>query len=363
MNSLILFGGTFDPIHNGHLKIAADSRRLLKSDKVIFIPAKTPRWKDPISSSDRLNMLESALKGKEDFIISHYELQSEALVNYSIETCRHFRRRYKNERLFFLIGFDQVDNLDRWHEIEELAELVEIVAVARPGYPRNHRLLKKYHIQVLECPEYAVSSTSVRELRSLDVPRSVLEYIIEHELYFTRSVEAYMSKKRYAHSVSTAWLSYDIAILNNLDPTPAFIAAYLHDIAKELPLEEQRELMEKHYQEYLHYPAFAYHQFIGEFLAKDYFKIKDERVLEAIKWHTTGKADMSVYAKLLFAADKIEPTRNYDSKDMINAIKKDLESGFLYVLKENKLYLQNHHLNIDEPASGIYEYYLKGENI
>lgn len=363
MDSLILFGGTFDPIHNGHLNIAAFSQKQLKTDKVIFIPAKTPRWKDPISSSDRLKMLEAALKGKEDFIISHFELESAAPVNYSIETCRHFRRRYKDAKLYFLIGFDQVDNLDRWHEIEELAEIVEIVAVARPGYPRNHRLLKKYHIQVLECPEYSVSSTAVRELSSLDIPREVLEYILDHELYFTRSVEAYMSSDRYRHSVSTSWLSYNIASSNKLDPTPAFIAGYLHDIAKELPLAEQQELMEKHYKEYLNYPPFTYHQFLGEYLAKTYFKIKDERVLEAIKWHTSGKANMGLYAKILYAADKIEPTRKYDSSEMIAAIKENLEEGFLYVLKENQIYYQKHQMKTGKPLDETYNYYLKGESI
>lgn len=362
MAGLILFGGTFDPVHSGHLLIARDAMRLLHAEKVVFIPAKNPRWKEPISSADRLAMLEAALADQPDFAISHFEIDSPDLVNYTVDTARHFVRRYPEHRLYFLIGFDQVDNLDRWHEIEELAGLVQLVAVARPGYPRNHQLLKKYGVQVLECPEYPVSSTAIRELKSLRTPRPVIEYIVEHELYFAKSVMAYMSPRRYRHSVSTAWLAYDIAEANGLDPTVAFIAGYLHDIAREMEPLEARRLMELYYPEYLDYPPVFYHQFIGEYLAGSYFKISDERVLEAIRIHTSGDRAMGKYAKILFAADKIEPGRSYDSSELIAAVKKNLASGFKEVLRHTKLYYAEKGLPAETALQQrCFDYYIKGE--
>ncbi|HBD06018.1 MAG TPA: nicotinate (nicotinamide) nucleotide adenylyltransferase [Firmicutes bacterium] len=358
--SYILFGGTFDPIHFGHINIAKFALEKLSADKVIFIPSKNPRWKDPISSADRLNMINIALSGEKDFIISHFELDSTEPVNYSIDTIEHFVKLYPNEKLYFLIGFDQVDNLDRWHEIDKISKLVQIVAISRPSYPYNHELLKRYNVQVIQGKEYDVSSTDIRTLKSLYTPRGVIDYIVDHKLYFTKSVEAYMSSSRFLHSVSTAKLAYDIASSNGLDPTIAYIAGLIHDIAKERS--DLKEIMEKHYPQYINMPSFIYHQFAGEYIARTFFKIDDERILEAIRVHTTGDRAMGKYAKILYAADKIEPTRNFDSKSLIEAMKSNLTSGFREVLKAQIEYYKSKNIDYSNNMQmRCFTYYLKEE--
>lgn len=358
--SYILFGGTFDPIHLGHIKIAREVKEGLKADKVIFIPSKNPRWKDPIDISHRLNMLKLALSEYDDCIISNFEVNSAEKINYSIDTVKHFCQKFKDEKLYFLIGFDQVYKLDKWKDIEDLSKMVQIVAVGRFSCPLNHQMVKKYNVRVVECEELEVSSTAIRELRTLQVPKSVLEYIMEHNLYFADVVKAYYSDKRYEHALSTAWLSYEIARDNYLDPGIAFIAGLLHDVGKEK--ENQREFIENYYPEYIDYPPVIYHQFISEYIVSNYFKIKDERILEAIRYHTTGNRSMGKYAKIIYAVDKIEPSRGYDSSLMIKAMKDNLSSGFKYVLKENYKYLKSTSAHIDnELSKRCFSYYLKEE--
>ena len=86
-------------------------------------------------------------------------------------------------------------------------------------------------------------------------------------------------------------------------------------------------------------PPFSYHQFIGEYIAKTFFGIKDEEVLKAIKYHATGNDDMNPLGKIIYSADKIEPTRGFDSSDLIESCLKNYEEGFIEVLKANKEYL------------------------
>ena len=166
-DSIILFGGTFDPIHKGHLLVAKNALRELKADKVIFIPAKNPRWKVPLESKHRLNMLKLGLEGEKRVEISEIELESKAPVSYSVNTVETYRKNFPSAKIYFLMGFDQLDRLDEWHDVNKLSGLCDIVAYARPGFPKNHEAVKKYNVKVIEYAELInLSSTDIRELRS-----------------------------------------------------------------------------------------------------------------------------------------------------------------------------------------------------
>ena len=93
-------------------------------------------------------------------------------------------------------------------------------------------------------------------------------------------------------------------------------------------------------------PKFAYHQFIGAKIAKEDFKINDEETLEAIRYHATGEKDMSLLSMLVYASDKIDPLRDFDSTWLINSCKKDIYQGFIDTLIDNKKYLINHKKDI-----------------
>ena len=192
------------------------------------------------------------------------------------------------------------------------------------------------------------SSTDIRELHSLDVPKMVIDYIIEHELYFVKKIKSYLTIKRYLHSVSVANLAYEIAKSNNQkDCSRYFIAGILHDIGKYIAKEQENKIMEEHFPQYKDFPSPVIHQFTGSYLAETVFGTSDKEIIEAIEFHTTGHPGLSRLAKVIYASDKIEPTRGFDSTELIEAMKVNIEKGFITVLSANKDYYIEHNVPYD----------------
>ena len=130
-----LFGGSFDPVHLGHLLVAQAAREEAGLERVYFIPAAQSPFKPeskPTPAAERLRLLRLALAGK-----SHYEIDEQEItrggVSYSIDTVRDYSRRFPKAELYYLIGADHVPSLGKWREAAELAKLVEFVAIPRPG--------------------------------------------------------------------------------------------------------------------------------------------------------------------------------------------------------------------------------------
>ncbi|MCF0117906.1 MAG: nicotinate (nicotinamide) nucleotide adenylyltransferase, partial [Bacilli bacterium] len=144
MANYILFGGTFDPIHNGHIRIANAAKEKLNAD-IIFIPARSPRWKSPTAfARTRVEMLELAIKNIPGATISEFELNSESEINYSIDTVRYFKNKQPDDNFYFIIGADQVNQFYRWKDAEELSNLATLLYVNRPGYDLDQKVIKKY---------------------------------------------------------------------------------------------------------------------------------------------------------------------------------------------------------------------------
>src|SRR5439155_2837703 len=135
MQNLGLFGGSFDPVHLGHLLVAQAAREELSLTRLVFIPAAQSPFKPdrrPTPAKERLRLLRLALCGQDWCEIDEQEIQRGG-VSYSIDTVRDYTRRFSGHRLFYLIGADHVPKLPAWREAEELARAVEFVAIARPG--------------------------------------------------------------------------------------------------------------------------------------------------------------------------------------------------------------------------------------
>jgi nicotinate-nucleotide adenylyltransferase len=344
MERIIIFGGSFDPIHNGHLRLARAASLLLNAD-VVFVPAKDPRWKKPEASPiDRLAMLKKALDedGSGAFSISLSELARPGNVSYSIDTVHEFHKIYPNRELYLLIGADEANRLAEWKDPDELASLSQIVYIPRPEITVDPVLTKRFHLQELSYSGSGnVSSSSIRELQSIDLPLNVLSYIEEKGLYFMKKIAPLESEKRLRHSLSVAHLALAIAKKNQiLNPEKAYIAGLLHDLGKSLSEKEAREKMKDAFPEYVSYPSWCLHQFTGVLLAQELFHITDEGILDAIHYHCTGKAHMPPLSKIIYAADKIEPTRGYDSSKLIAKCLQNYYVGFVSVLKENESFLQ-----------------------
>ena len=358
----IIFGGAFDPVHNGHLNMALNAAKQLAGE-VIFVPAPISVWKQSSAPiKDKIAMLKLAIKDYSEFSIDEYEINSGKEINYSIDTVRHFKKKYPNDKLFYLIGTDQVNRFHQWKEAEELSKLAQIVFFIRPGSEIHSENVEKYHMIQIVGQKNTANSTEIRKLRNYEVPADVLFYIIENEVYEgVVELKSLLTPHRYAHCKSVASVAYQIAISNKLEnPLDYYMAALFHDIGKDIPKEEQKELIEKYFPKYENMPGYCLHQFAGAALARIKFGIEKKEMLEAIEFHCTGNENMGLMAKVIYASDKIEPTRGFDSSDLINAMKKDAEEGFKIVLEANREFLSKKEETAqNELTSKCFAFYLK----
>lgn len=353
----ILFGGSFDPIHLGHINMAELASKQLDAD-VIFLPSKISVWKkDSIDIKHKINMINLAIEGHKGFFIDLYEVNSGLDTNYSIDTVKYFKNKYPNDELYYLIGTDHVNAFHKWKDALELSKIAHIIYFSRPNLVLDENNIKTYQMIEIKGSMIDVSSTDIRAFKSFKVDEKIKEYIFDNNLYFIPKIKSYLKEKRFNHSKSVGDLALKIALKHNIkDPDRAFIAGMLHDIGKET---EQDKIMKEHYKEYLDLPRFAYHQFVGELISKEDFHIEDKEILEAIKFHATGKDNMSTLAKIIYASDKIEPTRGFDSKDLIEAMMLDIDEGFITVLKANRDFLKANRGDIENRLTyNCFKYYL-----
>ncbi len=189
-----LFGGSFDPVHLGHLLAASESADRLGLDRVEFVTAARPPHKRPVAAPEarhEMVVLATARDGR--FFPSRLELDHPG-PSFTVDTLRRARRRWPEAELFFITGADAYRDVATWKEPEALFELATMVAVTRPGYDlaRLDPFFRE-RVVVLEIPGYEVSSTEVRrrvaEGRSIRylVPFEVEVYIEKHGLYRARS--------------------------------------------------------------------------------------------------------------------------------------------------------------------------------
>lgn len=331
--------------------MAKRAKEQIGADEVVFILAKKPRWKSPSAEvNSRLDMLRLAIQSVNGYSISLFEVESDSEINYSIDTVRHFIDNYRNNvELYYLIGFDQVARFPEWKDCQELASICHIIAYSREGSPIDASISGRFHITVINGPIFNVSSTAIRNLHSADAPFSVLNYIVDHGLYLMDKIHTYINGQRLAHSISVAKLAYQIAENNGLDKSKAFVAGLLHDIGKENA--DNDSAFPDFIMKVSNLPKFSYHQFLGAQIAMKDFEIADTEIIDAIQYHATGKANMSPLGMIIYAADKIEPTRGFDSRELVNACLADYRKGFVAVLSANRDFLLSQKMDIDNPLT------------
>jgi len=194
-----VLGGTFDPVHNGHIKMAEEACSRLGLDEVLFIPAGHPRFKEnePVTEAvHRLRMVELAIAGRPSFRLSAMEIERGG-VTYTVDTIRELAGRLKpQDVLFFIMGWDNLQNLPLWRSPSELISLCRLVVIPRAGCPKPDlsRLEKQVgglsqRVVMLDKPVIEISSSDIRErvkagidIREL-VPEAVADYISENNLY------------------------------------------------------------------------------------------------------------------------------------------------------------------------------------
>ena len=209
-----LFGGTFDPIHFGHLRAAEEIKHILDLDKILFIPTATPPHKENSNISlaqDRLEMIRLAIEGNKYFDISVFELHSDR-PSYTINTLEHFNQNEKDAELYFIVGNELFNEIETWKDYKRLFELSNFAVITRPGFSeldssriplalkddfRYHNIIdnvisftnNKKEIVFIEIKGIEISSTDIRGFVKSNqsikylVPYKVENYIRSQKLY------------------------------------------------------------------------------------------------------------------------------------------------------------------------------------
>lgn len=183
-----ILGGTFNPIHIGHLILAEEAREKLGLDKVIFVPTFLPPHKDNSNiapASDRLTMIKLAIEGNKYFIVSDLEIKRNGR-SYTIDTINEFKEKFGSDDLYFIIGSDLLKYLEEWKDLNEIIKIVKFIAATRPGYPLekipsyiNTLPIRAVDISAFEIRECVKENKSFRYL----LPERVYNYIKKRGLY------------------------------------------------------------------------------------------------------------------------------------------------------------------------------------
>lgn len=392
MKKIAVMGGTFDPIHYGHLVAAEAVRDEIEADCVIFVPTGNPPHKQGLFVTEpqfRYEMTALAVEDNPHFLVSDTETKREGM-SYTLDTIRTLKEHCDGDcEIYFITGADAVGELITWHDPKELLSLCKFVAVTRPGYKnkllsRDIAFLKRElnaDIRQLEVPALAISSTDIRNRVfagnsiSYLLPPSVAAYIEEKGLYknqvdvdcpqsIRRRLRYILTPKRFLHSRGVAEEAYRLAVHYGLNSQKAYMAGILHDCAKCLDEEVTFELCDKYgikLDRVLREQPELIHSFLGAEVARHDFGITDEEILNAIRYHTTGRVGMSSMEKLIYLSDFFEPSRKpFNGMETIRRLAyKDLDEAMDFALNHTIDYIGKKNRLVHPLSLEAADYYRK----
>lgn len=359
-----VFGGTFNPPHLGHVRLAKETADRLGMEKVLIIPSCIPPHKMPgklADGNERIEMCRLAFSEDERFEISSIELDR-GDKSYTVETLRELKKIYSDAELYFIIGSDMLETFTKWYRWEEILTLAYICAASREkGFeadlleftPEQRERIVFLGIEPLE-----VSSTQIRvEIAKNGTPEflnsEVLKYIKENGLYddglsdYRKILREKLDDYRMYHSECVSECAAVLAEKYGADPEKARLAGLMHDVMKNADADGHFEYIEKSGEKLtavdISNPK-VWHQISGAAYLKENGIITDEEILGAVRWHTTGRAGMTLLEKIVYVADFISADRDYPDVGVVRKLaEKSLEDAILYTSRYtvNKLAANN----------------------
>ena len=384
-------GGTFDPIHYGHLSAAQFAAEEFNIDEVIFMPAGFPYFKEQSKVSpgaDRLVMTKLALKGNGIFTVSDMEIKRQG-ETYTADTMEALSAVNSGGELFLITGSDAAADMEKWHEPERIFAVCSVIAVTRPGADDEWERFKESEFYSrfadkflrLEIPKVDVSSTQIRERVRMGksvkylLPDEVIKYIESKGLYrgdiedfdFEKAkmkLISAVSPKRYKHILGVSKEAVRLAAVWGADVKKAEIAALLHDCAKGIPDDVSLKMCKMYGvcldEDTIKSPK-VIHQFLGAALAKAEYGVFDEDILNAVRYHTTGRENMSLLEKIVFCADYTEENRKEHENlhEARRLVCEDLDKAVEYILQSTVNHVKRNNLSLHPLSERALNYYKK----
>lgn len=365
-----IFGGSFDPVHNDHIRICARFIKELKLEKVYVIPAALSPFKTETDAggTDRFNMLSLAFKDIPEAVADRREIDRKG-TSYTFETIRDIKEKNPHNELYFLIGADCLGSFNKWKNPEYILENAQIVVAGRSGYDLDKAAYvfreNNGRSPIVIEADGGISSSFVRELLKLGVydenylNKDVIDYIKSHSLYkgggYYDYVQKVLKKPRLYHTAGVIAACEKYARSLGADINEAKLAGLLHDVAKYMKVSDFKDCGKD---VPCDAPESVVHQYLGAYVAEHVLGIENRDILNAVRYHTTGRPDMSLLEKIVFVSDLVEEGRDYGEAVMLRrAVDENFEQGFLFCLKRLLFHLVNSGKPVYEPTLKTAEYY------
>lgn len=360
-----VFGGAFDPFHSEHRGIIESAHDCLSLDKIVILPSfLPPHKKNEISPYQaRRAMVEAGTEGLDYVVIDDIE-RERGVVNPTSVILPLIKQKYAPDEMFFIMGGDSITNFHKWIEPRKITDTATLAVAYREGCGEIdddvERVKKLFDAKVVILPFRGekVSSSAIKASLELGFqPQGISEEVykvIKHNRLYSRfadlveEVKSDIPERTFLHCASCAIYAEGFAGLLNLKYEDVFIAAFLHDCAKHLDFEMEGV------------PKPVVHQFTGADRAKEKYGIEDETILDAIRYHTSGKPDMTKLGKLIYCADMLEMRRDYEGVDELRRIiSEDFEKGFVACITRSYQHLLKQDRPIYPLTKECVEYYNK----
>lgn len=343
---IAIYGGSFNPPHLGHLEAARSVCEELEPDLLYIIPDHVPPHKemDDISpeAEDRLALCRLNFGSLEKVQVSDMELLRSG-KSYTADTVSRLREMHPEDEFYLTLGSDMFLSFEEWYRYPYLLENCTLAVISREEDDAETLMEHKAYmereygarIELLAHEAMPMSSTEIRELLRLRMGKEYLSDEVYSEIirrgfyeaapeltWLREKVMPYLSGYRVAHVAGCEDEAVRLAQHYGEDPELAAEAAILHDITKKMRREEQLLLCGEYGiicdKAQLENEKLL-HALTGAALAKALFGVSDQ-VAEAIRWHTTGKPDMTLMEKIIYLADYIEPSRDFEGLDKLREL-------------------------------------------
>lgn len=371
MKKIGILGGTFNPVHIEHVNLALSAVKELNLDKLLVMPTYISPHKSaaPAPTQDRLNMLRIAFKNYPNVEVCDYEIQKQG-KSYTYITVEHFKST-TNAQIYFIMGGDMLTDFKNWRYPERILSACTIAVFDRENfftdYERERQYFKERFNSEFVRLSYLGKNTSSTKMRIYSqfglnmpyAPDGVSEYAKNNNLYLPDKYQKFiienLPEKRIKHTADVVVCALKRAKELGLDLEKVTTAATLHDCAKYIDYKTVDGFCLPD-----DVPTPVIHAFLGAYIAQNVLGVFDEEIIDAIRFHTSGKAEMSTLSKLIFVADMIEEGRDYDGVEYLRTLyeKEDFEKCFVECLKEEFLHLLNKKQYIYFQTINAFNYYV-----
>ncbi len=351
MERIGIYGGTFNPPHLGHIRAAKSAVDSLSLSKLLLIPSCVSPHKQQAANSptpeQRLEMLTVTVAGEEKMTVSDLELRRGG-VSFTYETVQQLRATYPDAELVLLMGTDMFLSFDQWKNPDVILQNASLGVFYRGERGEKENIFAQKEkmektgakVYLVENPVTEISSTDLRRMLILDCAEGYLapettDYIRKNRLYGVADnyqglseeelesvVVALLKPSRVAHVLGCRQEAVKLAKFWGADETDAARAALLHDVTKALDGPLQIHLCKCYgvpLDEFSRQNPKTLHALTGSLVTKRIFG-ENKAVVEAVRWHTTGKADMTLLEKIIYVADYMEPNRDFPGVEQLRQL-------------------------------------------